>query len=197
MYPHLRIGTAEPTVRSPYPLPRYLPEYSALLRSHGPLERFGELLSSWQRDHTGRYGDWPGWFFDRSGPEGEQVRARTISDDPPGGQAYEVGGWAPALHAVAPEAALRTWVFDELHDDVEAMYDDPPALAEQLLLRGATACAGRGDQSACELRRVWQPVPVRSPLRRGTNRPGAGYTIGRNPRGLGPGHTCWMGDYHA
>lgn len=140
LYPHMRIGTTEPFIKNPYPLPRYLPEYSALLKLHASRQRL-EQITRWWEEMPERYADWDRWFFDRSEPDGPLVRKRTISDDPPKTHKYESGGWAPALHHAFPEIALRTWVLDQPHDQVEAMYQTPLALAEQIILRGGFVLA--------------------------------------------------------
>jgi hypothetical protein len=135
-YPHLRAGWADPFTKNPYPLPRYLPEYSALIRLHGPVDRLRDLARKWERDYPHRYEDWQRFYFQPRPDEADLMRSRTISDDPPGTVPCEVGDWAAALHHVFPEIALRMWVFDEDPDEVEARYVRPPALAEQLVLRG-------------------------------------------------------------
>jgi hypothetical protein len=134
MYPHVRVGFVEPVIRNPYILPRRLPQYSALLKLHGPVERLREFADALEENFPGRYRDWRD-FWHSPDPDQHEIyrrRAIEISIHDGGG---ETGDEAAALHLVLPEITLRTWILGEDPDRVEDMYDTPLALPEQLLLR--------------------------------------------------------------
>jgi hypothetical protein len=135
-YPAVRWAFYQPEVRNPYPLPRRSPQFSALLKLHGPREQLAQLLRTWEEDLPIRYRDWRELYLNPP-PELHTIYRRTAVDANPDPGGVESGDFAISMHHIQPEILLRTLVFDPDPDQVEALYAEPLQLPEQLLLRAA------------------------------------------------------------
>jgi hypothetical protein len=133
-YPAVRWAFYRPEARNPYPLPRRSPQFSALLKLHGPREQLTELLRTWEEDLPIRYTDWRALYVNPP-PEIQEIYRRTAVDANPDPGGVESGEFAISMHHIQPEILLRTLVFEQDPDEVEALYTHPLQLPEQLLLR--------------------------------------------------------------
>jgi hypothetical protein len=120
------IATVTVETKNPYCLAGHFPEYSALLRQHGPVERLRRLAELWAQTQPQRYADWIGFYI---GTDPVEIAKRRANLD------QEAKDQAAVFYHLAPEVCLRLWVLDEPADQIEQRFKTPLNLAEQLLLR--------------------------------------------------------------
>jgi hypothetical protein len=122
------VATITSATPNPYCLVGYSPEYQALLKAHGPLERLETLARLWEEHHPERYTDWHRFYV---GPDdAENARKFTEEKD------QEKRVQASVFYHLAPEITLRKLVLEQPATEIEARFQTPLNLAEQLLLRG-------------------------------------------------------------
>lgn len=125
--PHSGILPVTPATKNPYQFAGHFPEYTALIKAHGPLEQFREITQIWEAEFPKRYSDWithyTGENWERRFTEQYDQEARIQ---------------APVFYALAPEVCLRLWIFEEDPAEIEARFEPQPInLAEQVLLRAS------------------------------------------------------------
>ena len=109
-----------------YGLAPDLPEFNALIKYHGPVERWRKAADAWRNEFPKRYADWEYYFkgsygsrFKRSGSHEDRTQT--------------------AVHyMLAPEVYLRLWTLDEDPDMVEALWKTPIDLSVLLWLRSGS-----------------------------------------------------------
>jgi hypothetical protein len=114
-----------PSSKWPYGLCPDLPEFQALLRLHGPLDRWRRAVRAWERDHPERYRD---WFFYYTGLR-RDIAKKTLNQ--------EERIQAAVHYHLSPEISLRLLVLGQDPDRIEKLFGRPPSLAETLWLRCA------------------------------------------------------------
>jgi len=123
--PHVGILPVTPATKNPYQFAGHFPEYTALIRAHGPVDQFREITQIWEKEFTRRYTDWIEHY---TGPNW-QTRFTEKHDQ-------EARIQAPVFYALAPEVCLRLWILKEDPAEIEARFQPQPInLAEQVLLR--------------------------------------------------------------
>jgi hypothetical protein len=120
----LLTNTAE--TKNPYCVAGHFPEYSALLKQHGPIDRLQRLAALWAEKYPGWYRDWIAFYI---GSDPEAIAARWNKFD------QEARVQASVFYHLAPEVCLRRWVLDEPAEQIEKRFATPLNLAEQVLLR--------------------------------------------------------------
>jgi len=115
-----------PGSRSPYGLCPDFPEFQALLKLHGPVERWRSAVRIWETEYPERYRDWAFFYTGLR----RDVAVRTLNQ--------EERIQAAIHYHLAPEVALRLFVLEQDPDLIEGLYGKrKPALAEILWLRSA------------------------------------------------------------
>jgi len=109
--------------RNNYVLAGTFPEWNALLRDHLDRKRLRALVRDWDRNEQERYADWVTAYI---GTDWKQRRAK-------GDQEARIQ--AAVFYHLAPEVALRRFAVGQPADRIEALWDTPLDLAQQLLLR--------------------------------------------------------------
>lgn len=120
--PHA-IYPCTPSSPNPYLLAGHAPEYAALFRHHGPLDKLRNLFRIWETEFPERYTDWVEFYL------GSDWRERFERD---GDQEARIQ--AAVFYHLAPEISFRKWVLEESPDTVERRYAQPLNRAERLLL---------------------------------------------------------------
>jgi hypothetical protein len=132
LYERRGVVVQSAATRAPYPLAGNWPEFSWLLRRHGPMDQIRQMADTWKHRHPERYADWD--FFSTRGRHDAAASWRQ-------GHRTQNG----VFYHVAPEICTRLWVLDEDPDEVEGMYKTPVSLAEQLWCRSAAKATGPAE----------------------------------------------------
>lgn len=105
--------------KNPYALAGHFPQFCALQKRYGRVDRYREIVSLWEKHFAGRYEDWY-QFYIEGNPYDQEKRTQ-----------------AAVMYHLAPEVSFRLWTLDEDPDAVETRFHTPLNLAEQLLCRAA------------------------------------------------------------
>jgi hypothetical protein len=105
------------------------PELCALFKRHGRRDELKRLADRWKTSHPDRYSDWLSFYV--GADAANAIRAGTNDM----GLAQEKREQAAVFYHVAHDVALRLFVLGESPDAVEALFQSPLPLAEQLLCR--------------------------------------------------------------
>jgi len=120
------IATITEETKNPYCLAGNFPEYAALLKRHGPVDRLRELARLWAAKHPDRYRDWIAFYI---GSDPQQIARRKANLE------QEAKDQAAVFYHLAPEISLRQWVLGEQAEEIESRYKTPLNLVEQVWLR--------------------------------------------------------------
>lgn len=115
------------------------PEFCALLRDYGPIEKLRRLADALRTDKRKLYKD---WLVTSAGPKrAQELRAGADQANVMQGLREQCG----VFYFVSPDTALRLWVLGEDPDDVEQMYEVPMPLAPQLLCRAGVKLSSASE----------------------------------------------------
>lgn len=111
-----------------YFLATEFPEFAALHKKYGPVERLDSLANEWKTSHPERYIDWQFFYlgsdFEKQFKENKYAQEARIQ--------------AAVFYGTSPEIFLRLWILDQSADEIEALYKTPLSLSQQLHLRLGT-----------------------------------------------------------
>jgi hypothetical protein len=113
-----------PSVKMPYCLAGHFPEFSALLKQHGPLGQLRRLVRNLENHFPERYCHWIEFYIGRG------YRRRWVEQND-----QEARVQAAVFYDLAPEVCLRARVLGECPVKIESGYRPRFNLADQLLLR--------------------------------------------------------------
>ena len=119
--------------KSQYHLAGDFPEFCALLKCYGPLERLRAYAEVQRQSVTARYQDWLAHYV---GAE-KAAKIRNNSNDM--GFTQEAREQAAIFYSVASDVAMRLWILEEDPASVESMWDVVLPLAYQIQCRGQFA----------------------------------------------------------
>jgi hypothetical protein len=114
-----------PSSKNPYALAPHFPEFNALQRAHGRMERYREVAEIWKTRHPNRYADWIKFYCGVSDP----------SLDTSAIHSQEARVQAAVMYHLAPDVCFRLWTLGEDAPTVEDLFQTPLNLAEQILCR--------------------------------------------------------------
>lgn len=123
MDPFRRITWCTPATRNPYVLAGTNWHWNALLRDHVDRKRLRAITRWWAQEEPTRYADWMRYYC------GDDWQTRRATGD------QEAREQAAVFYSVAPEIAFRLWALGEDPRTIEARWQQPLGLAEQLFLR--------------------------------------------------------------
>ena len=107
--------------RNPYVLAGHNPAWSCLLKLHWSSK--DDLLADWQTHETGRTQDWVSYYI------GHDWEARRAQGD------QEARVQAAVFYHLAPDLCFRYWSMQHDAAAVEALFETPLHLNEQIMLR--------------------------------------------------------------
>jgi len=111
--------------KNPYFIAPHFPEFNALQRAHGRMDRYRATAETWKEHHTHRYTDWIKFYCGVSDP----------SLDTSAMHSQEARVQAAVMYHLAPDVCFRLWTLGEDPDSIEALFQTPLNLAEQILCR--------------------------------------------------------------
>ncbi len=128
--------------RGPITSPPNFPEFAALLKCYGPVERFRKMADDWREMHAERYSDWLAFGI---GPQrAEKMRAGGKLDlEADHGLREQLA----VFYHTSLDVAVRLLVLDEPPDAVEALFAHPLSLADQLMCRAGARLRIEGVES--------------------------------------------------
>ncbi len=125
LYATAGAGIQSASSKNPYALAPHFPEFNALQRAHGRMEHYREVAAIWKKRHPHRYADWIKFYCGVSDP----------SLDTSAIHSQEARVQAAVMYHLAPDVCFRLWTLGEDPDAIEALFQTPLNLAEQMLCR--------------------------------------------------------------
>jgi hypothetical protein len=89
------------------------------------MDRYRATAETWKEHHTHRYTDWIKFYCGVSDP----------SLDTSAMHSQEARVQAAVMYHLAPDVCFRLWTLGEAPDSIEALFQTPLNLAEQILCR--------------------------------------------------------------